>query len=252
MSRRLAVVLAAGKGARMKSDLPKVLHTALGRPIVEYVLDVLEHCGVDQTIMVVGYEADKVRRALAHRSNLTFVTQAEQLGTGHAVQVCRDQLSSHTGPVLVLAGDSPMLQAASIRALFDDYDSGNSHSGASPACIMGTLHKENPQGLGRIVRDQAGEFVGIVEEKDATDQQRKISEVNMSTYLFDCRELLHALDQLTNANEQREYYLTDCPGILSAENKVVRALPVLAPCEAFSINTLEELAIVEEKLREMT
>ena len=120
-----------------------------------------------------------------------------------------------------------------------------------PACLLGTLHKANPQGLGRIERDAAGHFVGIVEEKDATDEQRKITEVNMSTYVFNSPDLLHALDQLQPNNKQGEYYLTDCPGILRREGKRVEALPVLKACEALSINTLDELTQVEAEMRKL-
>src|SRR4029453_582510 len=151
----------------------------------------------------------------------------------------------HGGPVIIVAGDSPMIQASSLGKLLDHFQQ------QRPACLLGTLHKANPQGLGRIVRDARGEFQGIVEEKDATDQQRRLTEVNMSTYVFSGPELLHALDLLKNENRQREYYLTDCPGILKAEGKLVQALPVLEACEALSINTVEELAGVEAEMRRL-
>jgi bifunctional UDP-N-acetylglucosamine pyrophosphorylase/glucosamine-1-phosphate N-acetyltransferase/UDP-N-acetylglucosamine pyrophosphorylase len=138
-----------------------------------------------------------------------------------------------------------MLQPASVQKLLDHFQKHR------PACLLGTLHRPDPTGLGRIVRNAAGDFRGIVEEKDATDEERKITEVNMSTYVFDGAELLHALGQLKNDNRQREYYLTDCPGILKAEGKLVQALPVLSPCEALSINTLEEASLVEAELRRM-
>ena len=157
--------------------------------------------------------------------------------------VCRDEIARHDGPVLVLAGDSPLTQSSSLTALLEDFQRDR------PACILGTLRKENPHGLGRIVRDTAGNFEAIVEEKDATPEQRQINEVNMSTYVFDSRELLHALDQLDNDNQQGEYYITDCPGILKSEGKEVRALPVLKPCEALSVNTIEQLQIVESEMR---
>jgi bifunctional UDP-N-acetylglucosamine pyrophosphorylase/glucosamine-1-phosphate N-acetyltransferase/UDP-N-acetylglucosamine pyrophosphorylase len=120
-----------------------------------------------------------------------------------------------------------------------------------PAGILGTLHKENPDGLGRIVRDAAGNFQAVVEQKDATEEQRRITEVNMSTYVFDCCELLHALQQINNRNRQGEYYVTDCPGVLQREGKDVRALPVLQPCEALSVNTVDELQVVEATMRKM-
>ncbi len=245
MNATVAVVLAAGQGTRMKSDLPKVLCRVLDRPMIEFVLDALAAAGVERVIAVVGYRADDVKAALASRKNVQFALQTERLGTGHAVKMAREQLTGHDGPTIVLAGDSPMVQAASLVKLLDHF---RQHR---PACLLGTLHKANPAGLGRIVRDAAGQFTGIVEEKDATDEQRKLTEVNMSTYVFENRELLHALDLLKNENRQKEYYLTDCPGILRGEGKRVEALPVLAPCEALSINTVEELAAVEAEMRKM-
>jgi bifunctional UDP-N-acetylglucosamine pyrophosphorylase/glucosamine-1-phosphate N-acetyltransferase/UDP-N-acetylglucosamine pyrophosphorylase len=240
----LAVVLAAGQGTRMKSDLPKVLCPVLGRPMIEFVLDALQAGGIKQVIAVIGYRGDDVRKQLANRKNVRFVEQTERLGTGHAVKMARDLIAAHRGSVMVVAGDSPMIQAESVRKLLAEFKPGT-------ACLMGTLHKQNPFGLGRIVRDAAGEFAGIVEEKDATEEQRKITEVNMSTYIFDAQELVHALDLLKNDNRQKEYYLTDCPGILRQEGKVVKGLPLLQPCEALSINTVDELGAVEEKMREL-
>ena len=245
MSETLAIVMAAGKGTRMESDLPKVLVPACGRPMIEYVLDTLDAAGVTKAVVVIGYRADDVREALKHRSNIAFVEQTEQLGTGHAVMVCREELDKHEGPVLVVTGDSPMIQVDSVNALLDLYRD------EKPACILGSLHSDDPHGLGRIVRNDQGDFTGIVEEKDATPEQRQITEVNMSTYVFDCTELRATLDKLTNDNQQQEYYITDCPGILCEEGQDVRALPVLKPCEALSVNNMAQLAIVEEEMRKL-
>jgi bifunctional UDP-N-acetylglucosamine pyrophosphorylase/glucosamine-1-phosphate N-acetyltransferase/UDP-N-acetylglucosamine pyrophosphorylase len=245
MTPATAVVLAAGMGTRMKSDLPKVLCPVLGRPMIEFVLDALASAGVARVIAVIGYRADDVRQALAGRKDVEFVLQTERLGTGHAVKMARPLLVGQTGPAVVVAGDSPLIQATSVRKLLEYFEQ------RRPACLLGTLHKPNPAGLGRIVRDGRGEFVGIVEEKDATPDQRRITEVNMSTYLFDGPELLHALDLLKNDNRQSEYYLTDCPGILKSEGKLVEALPILQPCESLSINTVDELAQVEAEMRRL-
>jgi bifunctional UDP-N-acetylglucosamine pyrophosphorylase/glucosamine-1-phosphate N-acetyltransferase/UDP-N-acetylglucosamine pyrophosphorylase len=232
-------------GTRMKSELPKVLCPVLGRPMIEFVLDALAAAGVGRMIAVIGYKADDVRQALAARTGVEYVLQTERLGTGHAVKMARPLLVGQSGPVLVVAGDSPLIQAASVRTLLDHF---RQHQ---PACLLGTLHKPNPAGLGRIVRDGRGEFVGIVEEKDATPDERRLTEVNMSTYIFDAPQLVHALDQLKNENRQREYYLTDCPGILRSEGKLVQALPILQACEALSINTVEELSLVEAEMRRL-
>jgi bifunctional UDP-N-acetylglucosamine pyrophosphorylase/glucosamine-1-phosphate N-acetyltransferase/UDP-N-acetylglucosamine pyrophosphorylase len=245
MSNRLAIVLAAGKGTRMDSDLPKVLVGVCNRPMIRFVIDALAAAGIDAICVVVGYRGDEVRRALSDQNHLIFVDQVPQLGTGHAVMVCREHLLGRTGPVAILTGDSPLVQPDSLSALLALYEQ------ERPACILGTQYRDDPTGLGRIVRDARGGFLGIVEEKDATREQRAITEVNMSTYVFDCGELVHCLDRIENDNRQGEYYLTDAPGILCAEGKDVRALPVLKPCEALSINTLEELAVVEAEMIRM-
>jgi bifunctional UDP-N-acetylglucosamine pyrophosphorylase/glucosamine-1-phosphate N-acetyltransferase/UDP-N-acetylglucosamine pyrophosphorylase len=245
MSKRVGIVMAAGKGTRMKSELPKVLVPVCGRPMIHFVLDALEEAGVDQVYVVVGYRADDVRTALAGRRNVEFALQAEQLGTGHAVMMCREHLTGHEGPVLVVAGDSPLTQPESIRALFAEFDR------SRPACILGTGLKDNPAGLGRIVRDAAGNFAGIVEEKDANTEQKQIREVNLSCYVFNSADLIDALAKIRAENAQREYYLTDCPGVLKAMGRDVRALPILRPCEALSINTVDELEVVAAEMRSM-
>ena len=157
--------------------------------------------------------------------------------------MCREAIANHNGPVVVVAGDSPMLQSDSIAALLKDF------ADTSPACILGTLIHEDPTGLGRIVRDGEGNFTGIVEEKDASEDQKAINEVNMSTYVFDCQKMLGALDRLTDDNRQKEYYITDVPGIMLSDKEDVRALPVLKPIEALSVNTVEHLKAVEEALK---
>jgi bifunctional UDP-N-acetylglucosamine pyrophosphorylase / glucosamine-1-phosphate N-acetyltransferase len=238
----IAIVLAAGKGTRMKSDLPKVLFPVCGRPMVEYVLEALAQVGVERMVVVNGYRGDLVRKMLGDWQGVEFVEQSPQLGTGHAVMMCRPVLEGYTGPILILTGDSPLVQPTSLKAMFTDFE----RSGA--ACLMGTAIKQNPAGLGRVVRDAAGNFQAIVEEKDATPGQLAVREVNMSYYLFDSRELWHALDQVRNENAQGEYYITDCPGILKAEGKDVRALAALAACETLSVNTVDELAEVEKEL----
>ena len=244
MTETTAVVLAAGKGTRMKSELPKVLFPVLGRAMIHWVLDALQSAGIRQIIVVVGYRAELVRHELSGRG-VDFAVQAEQLGTGHAVQMCKPLLENGDNPVLVVAGDSPMIQASSVRELIEEF-----HEGGFD-CLLGTLIKANPFGLGRIVRDPQNHFVRIVEHKDASLEQRQINEVNMSTYLFDRQSLFWALDNLKNTNSQAEYYLTDCPELLLTQGKKVDARPVLKACESLSINTIDELSMVESKMREM-
>jgi bifunctional UDP-N-acetylglucosamine pyrophosphorylase/glucosamine-1-phosphate N-acetyltransferase/UDP-N-acetylglucosamine pyrophosphorylase len=245
MPEPIAIILAAGKGKRMASDLPKVLLSVCGRPMIRYVIEAVRAAGMRRILVVVGYRADLVQRELAGEPGVVFVEQTEQLGTGHAVMMCREHLAGHRGPVVILAGDSPMVQVSSLRALLAEFDT------RRPACLLGTATKPNPAGLGRIVRDADGRFLGIVEEKDATPFQRAITEVNLSTYIFRADALIMALERLTANNVQGEYYLTDCPGVLKAAGEKVDALCVLAPCEALSINTPQELAAVEEEMKKI-
>jgi UDP-N-acetylglucosamine diphosphorylase/glucosamine-1-phosphate N-acetyltransferase len=242
----LAIVLAAGKGTRMKSELPKVLLPVCGRPMIHFVLDALDAAGFSQKVVVIGHRGDLVRQELANRQDpISFVEQTEQLGTGHAVMRCRDHLSNQTGPVIIVAGDSPLLQPSSLQKLLTHFQSHQS------ALLLGTLIKADPTGLGRIVRDSDGNFTGIVEHKDASEAQRLIREVNMSTYLFRGTDLLGALAKLDNRNVQGEYYLTDCAAILHQAGRPVAALPVLEPCESLSVNDPEELRLVDSTMRQM-
>ncbi len=239
-----AIVLAAGKGTRMNSELPKVLFPVLGRPMIHWVIDALESAGINRMIVVVGYRNDLVRSALASRG-VEFALQSEQLGTGHAVQMCKPLLATGTSPVLVVAGDSPMIQSSSVTELIQVFEK------EDWSCLVGTLLKDNPQGLGRIVRDSEGRFLRIVEHKDANPEQLQLREVNMSTYLFKRTSLLWSLEKLKNNNSQSEYYLTDSPELLMQNGMNVDARPVLKACESLSINTVAELEMVESKMREM-
>ena len=243
MDTSLAIVMAGGKGTRMESELPKVLIKVLDRPMIEYVIDALREAGIERIVVVVGYQGDLVKEHLSEQPGVEFVVQAEQLGTGHAVMMAKELLADETGTTVVVAGDSPMMRADSVKKLLDEFRK------TKPALLLGTANTEDPTGLGRIVRDDSGKFTGIVEEKDATEEQRKINEVNMSTYVFDNQELFASLDLITSDNAQGEYYLTDCPVKLLETGKNVDALPVLHPSEALSINTKAHLALVEEAMR---
>lgn len=227
----------------MQSELPKVLVPVLGRPMIDYVLDVLHDAGVEQIFVVVGYRGELVRQALADRPNVTFVEQPEQLGTGHAVMCCREHLEGLEGAVLIVAGDSPMIQRDSVAAVFKEFNR------RQAACLLGTAMKDDPTGLGRIVRDENQNFLGVVEQKDATEEQRKITEVNMSCYVFSPADLLYALERIDRRNAQGEYYITDCPGLLKSAGRAVVALPLLKPVESLSINTAAELAVVEQAMQ---
>uniref|UniRef100_A0A7C2K083 Glycosyl transferase family 2 n=1 Tax=Schlesneria paludicola TaxID=360056 RepID=A0A7C2K083_9PLAN len=232
----LAIVLAAGKSTRMKSARPKVLHEVCSRPMIEYVLDAARAAGVDRLVAVVGHRADLVQGYLSQYADIEFALQSEQKGTGHAVMMCREQLARHTGPVLILAGDTPLLRKESLAALLAEQQS------QSAAAVIGTAVTEANQGLGRIVRNADGKFVKIVEEKDATPAEKQIREINTGCYAFDAQQLLVALDQIRPDNAQAEYYLTDCPKKLLDAGKTVLALQAFEMVEALGVNTRAQLA----------
>jgi len=240
----VAVILAAGQSTRMKSDVPKVLHEVCGRPLIEYILDAARSAGMRRMIVVVGFKANLVRQALAKHPDVEFALQTEQHGTGHAVMMCEEQLKLHDGPVLIVAGDTPLLRGESLAALLQEQRRQNA------ACVIGTAHTDANEGLGRIVRDSDGEFMQIVEQCDTTPEQARITEINTGCCVFDCQALLRALRKLRPNNDQGELYLTDCPAILKSAGKTVLASPQLDFAEAMGVNTPEQLAAVEKVLQQ--
>ena len=201
----------------MNSDVPKVLHEVCGRMLIDYVLNAARDAGAKRLVLIVGYEADRVKSALSHHDDVEFALQSEQNGTGHAVMMCESQLKSHDGPVLVLAGDTPLLKGESLSGLQEDLHE------QKAAAVIGTAVTDANQGLGRIIRDGDGRFQRIVEERDATDEQKAIREINTGCYAFDSQRLLFALTKIRPANAQDEYYLTDCPAVLRNEGETVVA-----------------------------
>lgn len=242
MSGLVAVVLAAGKSTRMKSAVPKVLHTIFGRPMIEYVLDAARGAGVERVVVVVGHKADEVKAALSHHEDVEFALQTDQKGTGHAVMMCRESLVDHTGSVLVLAGDTPLLQSSSLKGLLEV------QAEKQAACVIGTADTEANYGLGRIVRDDTGGFLRIVEQKDASPTEQEITEINTGCFAFDCQKLLDSLTKLSTNNEQGEYYLTDCPAIMKSEGESVVASLQFQISEAIGVNTRAQLATVRQAI----
>ena len=236
-----AIVLAAGKGTRMKSALPKVLHEAGGRPLLSYVLDVCGALEAD-TVVVVGHEAAAVEAAYSG-TNLLFATQTPQLGTGHAVQVGLKALPPERGvPVLVLAGDVPLLRLETLSALVALRQS------TAAAAALVSFRVPSPNAYGRIVRGARGQVVRIVEAKDASPDERLIDEANASLYIFDGELLRETIKDLRSNNAQGEFYLTDVIGILAAAGHRVEALVVDDATEATGVNTAAELATVEREI----
>ena len=217
------------------------------------MLDALAEAGVCRRVVVVGYRAAEVEAALAGIEGVSFALQKEQRGTGDAVAAAASEIARAVDaaggarvPVLIVTGDSPMLQPTSIQRLLAAF------AEQPTACLLGTAVTEEPEGLGRVVRDANGHFQRIVEHKDATEAERRICEVNMSTYLFDGQSLLWSLGQLDTSNASGEYYLTDCPGLLQDRGDLVEARACLEPCERLSVNTPDQLAVVAAALQART
>ncbi|HYE03764.1 MAG TPA: NTP transferase domain-containing protein [Phycisphaerales bacterium] len=244
-----AIILAAGKGTRMSSDLPKVVHEVGGRPMVCAVVDACREAGCGKVVLVVGYKQELVRGALARAgvSDVEFAVQEEQHGTGHAVQCARGFFHAETAEpghdVFVLAGDGPLIRGATLRRLL------GAHRDAGAAATLATSVVEDPAGYGRIVRDAAGAFQQIVEHKDATPEQLLTREINPSYYVFDARELFSTLLQVTPNKLSGEYYVTDVPALLLRAGKTVEVIAAVPPEDVLSVNTPEQLAEVDRVYR---
>lgn len=244
MAESAAIILAAGKSTRMLSDLPKVLHEVCGRPMLAYVLDACRMAGVDRLLVVVGYGREMVMDTFADQTGITWIHQAEQHGTGHAVMCCRDALADFQGSLAVVAGDMPLVQRTMVARLIEYRDvSGDA------ACLATTIMEE-PNGYGRIVRDDEGNLRAIVEDRDCTPEQREIREVNPSYYCFDARRLFGALDQVAPTNAKGEYYLTDAIHILRETGGRVAVAETVPAEEAMGVNSRVDLAMVNRLMQD--
>lgn len=239
-----AIILAAGKSTRMKSKRSKVLHEVCGKPMLDFVLSACFGAGCHKVMVVVGHGKDDVIAQFGQDKRIVWVEQTEQLGTGHAARVCEPHLKDHAGDVLILAGDGPLITAGVLHALL------TAHRDDRAAASMATAVLDDPFGYGRIVRDEAGEFVEIIEQADASEEQRAIHEVFPSIYCLKAPELLTALSQLKNENKKGEYYLTDVFGILRAAGKKVTAVQAVSAEEVLAINTREQLAQVDAVMQD--
>ena len=237
-----AVVLAAGLGKRMNSDLPKVLHPALGRPLVIHVLEQIDPLKPRLTVVVVGHRAPLVQEALRGR-DVVFAEQTPQLGTGHAVQMAWSALREGPETLLVLAGDMPLIRTATLKRLLERHE----REGNGVTFLSGVL--EDPSGYGRVIRDAAGGFVKIVEEKDATAAERLVAEVNSGIYCFSRDRLETALGFLRADNRQQEYYLTDTLSFIKGQGGRIGVEQASDSRELLGVNNPEQLAMVEEALR---
>lgn len=225
-------ILAAGKGTRMKSEMPKVLHPLGGHSLVERALETGLALQPERQMVIVGYRSDLVRQALSHRSGVEFVEQMEQLGTGHAIQQLIPHLEGYQGDLLVLNGDVPLLRPATLKNLLETHQKhGNS------ATIL-TAQLPDPRGYGRVFCDEKGYLTEIIEYRDCTPEQRQNHRVNAGVYCFRWPELAKVLPQLTTNNDQKEYYLTDAVNFLQS----VMVMDVADPQEICGINDLRQLA----------
>lgn len=242
------LILAAGLGTRMKSDLAKVLHRLDGRPLINHVCRTAAALAPRDVYVVIGHQGDDVRAAVlseAGESKTHFVWQREQLGTGHAVDMAREPLAGADSTLLVLSGDVPMIRAETLAALVQQHQS---HRGRGAACTILTVKLDDPTGYGRVIRDDAGMFDRIVEQKDATEEERRIREINSGIYCFDTRKLFDALARVGNHNAQGEYYLTDVPALLRQSGEDVSLHRHGDPFEIEGINNRVQLAETERIL----
>ncbi len=243
MKKISTAIMAAGKGTRMKSDLPKVLHKLNNRSMLHYVIDLAKKINSDKIVLIVGHKKELVEKECTSR-NVEFAVQSPQLGTGHAVQMTENAFTDYDGDVLVLSGDVPLLTEKSIRALIEEH-----HKSNATATLL-TADLDDPSGYGRVLRDRSGSVESIVEHKDANEEQLKINEINVGIYLFDSNSLFKALKAVKNDNSQGEYYLPDVIPMFIEEGLAVRAVKSESFDETRGINTIDQLKEAETILNE--
>lgn len=228
------IILAAGKGTRMKSDLAKVLHLLCGKPLLSYVIETAKAAGSEEIAVVVGHQARSVEEKFQGQG-LVFIEQKELLGTGHAVLQTSGHFSDYEGTVLILCGDVPLLGCSTALSLLDRH-----RSFSADVTILTTVLPD-PAGYGRIVKGPGGEVLKIVEDRDATEEEKKMKEINTGIYCVESPFLFEALTTINNNNAQREYYLTDIVAYACLNNRPVRTLVAADAREVMGINSLDEL-----------
>ena len=234
MKDTVAVILAAGRGTRMKSEIPKVLHMVLGRPIIGYVLDSVRNAGIRDIITVTGYGNDILKKFLKDETRV--VVQKELLGSGDAVGTAKKDLRGYSGDILVICGDTPLIKAKTIKELIDKHRNSN----ASLTVLTAVL--KDPTGYGRIERDGNKSVVRIVEEERASLYDEVINEVNVGTYCFNAEDLFVSLAGVKPDNKKKEFFLTDTVEILRKHGKLVESVKMKDPSEMICINTRKDLA----------
>jgi bifunctional UDP-N-acetylglucosamine pyrophosphorylase / glucosamine-1-phosphate N-acetyltransferase len=235
------VILAAGGGTRMNSEKPKVLHKICGKPMISILVDTLKKNGFNDIIVITGYKEELVKNELG--DSVSYVTQKELLGTGHAVLQAKPLLEDKDGNVLILCGDCPLISNETLN----DFVKSNEIMDNNSSVL--TMDVEDPFSYGRIIKDNTGQVIKIVEEKDANEDQKAVLEVNTGMYCLPVKDLLPALDMISNENRQKEYYLTDVIEILNKNNKQVKAFKIKDNNEAMGINSRKDLAVAEKYLQ---
>jgi len=233
------IILAAGKGTRMNSDLPKVLHKLNGKALLDFVLDESELLNPIETILVVGFKKEQVISHTENRINLKYATQIEQLGTGHAVLQTEELLKNNKGHIIILYGDVPNIKASTLRPIINEHIINNRD------LTLITAEIDDPSGYGRIIRDKNGNLLKIVEEKDCDDDERKIKEWNPGIYIFKIPEVFEVLNNIRTNNASKEYYLTDAIGLAQQSNMQINAIKIANSYEVIGINTADQLEELE-------
>jgi bifunctional UDP-N-acetylglucosamine pyrophosphorylase/glucosamine-1-phosphate N-acetyltransferase len=244
MPQLAAVILAAGLGKRMKSTLAKPLHPVCGRPMIEHVVRQVEQLGAERKVIVVSHQQEKFQEVLSSYSGIEYVIQEQRLGTGHAVMVAEEKLGEFEGNVLVLCGDAPLFRPETLEQL------AGHHNKTSAAVTLLTTLIPDPTGYGRIIRDKdKGTVCRIIEQRDATAEEKKIQEINTGTYIFQASLLFPALHRVDDNNDQKEYYLTDVPQILAEDSQKVEATLAADYRETLGVNSRAQQAEAEAILQ---
>ena len=242
MANLVAVILAAGKGTRMRSKYPKVLHKVGGKPMLQHVIDAATVAGCDEKVVIVGHEAELVEKMVGSQGKIAL--QAEQLGTGHAVMQTAEALKGFTGTALILCGDTPLLEGEELKKFCE------AHKASGAAATVLTAVMDDPFGYGRIVRDEKGNVQAIVEQKDATEAQKAIKEINTGIYCMECPLMFDVLATLTNDNAQGEYYLTDVLEKLNQAGQKVGGVVTEDSDMVMGINSRKQLSVAEGVMRQ--
>ena len=234
------IILAAGKGTRMNSDLPKVLHKLHGKALIDYVIDESELLDPKEIILVVGFKKERVIKHTEGRINLKYATQVKQLGTGHAVLQTKELLKNKKGHLIILYGDVPNIKASTLLPIVDDHISNNRD------LTLITAEIDDPSGYGRIIRDKNGNLLKIIEEKDCNNNEKKIKEWNPGIYIFKTKEVFRILNSIKTNNASKEYYLTDAIGLAQQSNMKIKAIKIANSYEVIGINTADQLKELED------